>query len=100
MARTLVWFRGKDLRLADHVPLSEAIERGEAVLLFVLDPFFFTAERVREFPHRAQFLLDSLAELASAIAERGSRLLVVSGKSVEVVPRLARDFRVDRVVGY
>jgi deoxyribodipyrimidine photo-lyase len=39
--RTLVWFRGKDLRVADHTPLSDAAAQGEVVPLFVLDPFFF-----------------------------------------------------------
>ena len=27
--RTLVWFRGKDLRLSDHAPLRGAPESGE-----------------------------------------------------------------------
>src|SRR5690349_12800466 len=97
--RTLVWFRGKDLRLADHLPLAAALAAdGEVVPLFVLDPYFFAPERAARIPHRIQFLLASLAELAEAIAARGSRLVVVEGKSVEVVPRLVRDWRIDRVV--
>jgi deoxyribodipyrimidine photo-lyase len=96
--RTLLWFRGKDLRLADHAPLADALAHGELVPLFVLDPYFFAPERARAIPHRMQFLLESLAELESNVAKLGSRLLVVPGKSVEVVPELARRFRVDRVV--
>ena len=45
-----------------------------------------------------QFLLDSLRALEGALAGRGSRLVVVAGKSVEVVPRLARTWKADRVV--
>jgi deoxyribodipyrimidine photo-lyase len=96
--RTIVWFRGKDLRLTDHAPLHAALTDGEVIPLFVLDPYFFAPTRASALPHRMQFLLDSLAALAAAIAERGSRLLVVEGKSVEVVPRLVHTWKADRVV--
>lgn len=95
---TLVWFRGKELRVDDHAPLREAAERGDAIPLFVLDPYFFAPERARPIAHRIQFLLDSLVELEAAIARLGSRLLIVRGRSVDVVPALARRLRVDRVV--
>ena len=98
--RTLVWFRGKDLRVADHGPLSEAAAAGEVIPLFVLDPFFFAPERARELPHRMQFLLDSLRALEANLAHLGSRLLVVSGRSVEVVPRLAAQWKVDQVLAH
>jgi deoxyribodipyrimidine photo-lyase len=96
--RTLVWFRGKDLRLDDHAPLTDALAHGELIPLFVLDPYFFAPERARRLPHRMQFLLESLAELEENIERKGSRLLVVAGKSVEVVPRLAGELCVDRIV--
>ena len=96
--RTIVWFRGKDLRISDHAPLQDALADGEVIPLFVLDPQFFAPARARELSHRMQFLLDSLCALEAALAERGSRLLVVAGKSVEVVPRLAREWNSDRVV--
>jgi len=98
--RTLVWFRGKDLRISDHGSLRDAAAAGEAIPLFVLDPYFFAPERAREIPHRMRLLLASLRTLAQSLAKRGSRLLVVPGRSVEVVPRLARGWRVDRVVAH
>ncbi|MEA2748815.1 MAG: deoxyribodipyrimidine photo-lyase [Myxococcales bacterium] len=98
--RTLVWFRGKDLRLADHAPLLAAIRDGEVVPLFVVDPFFFAPERARELPNRMQFLVDSLSELADAIDARGSQLLFAAGRSTDVVPRLAQLFHADRVVAH
>jgi deoxyribodipyrimidine photo-lyase len=96
--RTLVWFRGKDLRLTDHAPLASGLAAGEVVALFVLDPYFFARERARELPHRMQFLLESLAALDKNFRHLGSQLLLAAGKSVEVVPRLAQQFRVTRVV--
>lgn len=97
--RTLVWFRGKDLRVTDHQPLADALAQGEVVPVFVLDSYFFAHERARRLPHRMQFLLDSLTALASSIEQLGSRLLVVPGKSVDVIPELAQRLHVDRVVG-
>jgi deoxyribodipyrimidine photo-lyase len=45
-----------------------------------------------------QFLLEAIASLEQNLARLGSRLLVVAGKSVEVIPRLAEIWRVDRVL--
>jgi deoxyribodipyrimidine photo-lyase len=67
--------------------------------VFVLDPYFFAPERAQRIPHRMQFLLESIAELARSLAGLGSRLVLVAGKSVEVIPELAAALRVDRVVG-
>ncbi len=97
--RTLVWFRGKDLRLADHAPLAEALrQRDEIIPLFVLDEHFFRPRAARRTPGRIQFLLESVASLATALERAGSRLIVVNGRSVDVVPQLARRWKVDRVV--
>jgi deoxyribodipyrimidine photo-lyase len=97
--RTLVWFRGKDLRLADHAPLAAA-RGGEVIPLFVLDPYFFAPDRAARLAPRMQFLLASLAELEASITAAGSRLLIVPGRSVDVVPRLATELRCDRVVAH
>lgn len=97
--RTLVWFRGKDLRVADHAPLAAALAAGgEVICAFVLDPYFFAPARARKLPHRMQFLLESIAALAGELEARGSRLILVEGKSVDVVPRVARAWGVDRIV--
>ena len=61
--RSLVWFRGKDLRVADHGPLWEAARTGEVLPLFVLDPFFFAPERAAGLPHRMQLLLEGLVQV-------------------------------------
>lgn len=99
MGRGLVWFRGKDLRVADHAPLAAALDMGgDLVCLFVLDPHFFAPARARAFPHRIQFLLESLQSLEANLAHLGSKLFIVPGRSVEVVPRLAASWKVDRVL--
>jgi deoxyribodipyrimidine photo-lyase len=80
------------------VPLAEAARAGEVLPLFVLDPYFLAPERARETPYRVQFLLESLQSLAANLERSGSRLLLVAGKSVDVVPKLVRKWNVDRVV--
>ena len=88
-----MWFRGKDLRILDHAPLHDAAAQGELIPIFILDPYFFDPVRARNMPHRMQFLIDSLKSLEANLARRGSRLLVVAGRSVDVIPRLTQTLR-------
>ena len=98
--RTLVWFRGKDLRVSDHEPLIEALKVGEVIPLFVVDPYFFHPLRARKLPHRMQFLLESISELSDNLASLGSQLICVSGSSVVMVPELAQRWGVTQVVAH
>ncbi len=96
--RTLVWFRGEDLRLADHPALSSALSSREILPLFVLDPIALSPCRAQQSPHRLQFLLESVADLARALEARQSRLLLVRGEGHEVIVELIRRWKIDRVV--
>lgn len=98
--RTLVWFRGKDLRVSDHAPLHEAIQSGEVITVFVLDPYFFSSTAAAHLPHRMQFLLDSLQSLSMNLRDKGGELLLATGKSIDVIPDLAKKFQVDQVSAY
>lgn len=95
--RTLLWFRGKDLRLSDHAALHRA-RNDELIPVFVLDEYFFEPARARELPHRMQFLLESLGALRANLEARGSALLLVRGTSLQVIPALVTRFRCDRVL--
>ncbi len=95
--RVLWWFRGKDLRIEDH-PFFETINpNDEIVPLFVVDPYFFAPERAQEIPHRIQFLLESLEELKVAIHGLGSELIIREGKSADLIPQLAKEWKIDQV---
>lgn len=98
--KTIVWFRGSDLRVSDHAPLSEAAGHGEVLPLFVLDPGTFSSRRAREAPHRTQFLCDSLASLDANLRRLGSRLVLVEGPAARVVPQMARLWNADRIWAY
>lgn len=96
--RTLVWYRGKDLRVADHAPLKIAARDGDVIPVFVLDDYFFAPAAARRLPFRIQFLLDSIAALAANLEHLGSRLIIATGRSVDRIPEFAERWKVDRVV--
>ena len=93
--RALLWFRGKDLRVEDHEGLHRALAADEVIPVFVLDPYFFDPERAQALPHRMQYLLDALEELAGDLRQLGSELIIEQGRSVDVIPTLAAEWAVD-----
>jgi deoxyribodipyrimidine photo-lyase len=101
--RTLVWFRGKDLRTADHAPLHAAFssaskQGGDVIPVFVLDEHFFRPAAAQKTPFRMQFLLESIASLAANLEHLGSKLILIEGRSVDQIPQLVQRWKVDRVV--
>ena len=90
-SRVLYWHR-RDLRLADNLGLMAAAEISPAVTgLYVLDPQLLNPpEHLPPMaPARLWFLLESLVELQQSWRDAGSRLLIVEGDPVALVPRLA-----------
>jgi deoxyribodipyrimidine photo-lyase len=96
--RTLIWFRGKDLRLSDHPALSSALGSTELLPLFIIDPYWFAAERAQQAPHHTQFLLESVDDLRRQVEALGSRLLLASGESARVLTELVQRWKVERIV--
>ena len=89
--RTLFWHR-RDLRLADNTGLQAAAALGPAVTgVYVLDPAIITPPQHLPpmAPARLWFLVETLIELQQRWREAGSRLLVLAGDPVAVLPRLA-----------
>ncbi|PZW63677.1 deoxyribodipyrimidine photo-lyase [Pseudomonas sp. URMO17WK12:I1] len=98
--RALLWFK-QDLRLDDHPALQSALASNCLLPLYVLDPALlqfdeFGSRRIGV--HRARFLLESLTALDSALRQRGSKLLVVSGKPEEVIAQLVGQFDMRQVI--
>jgi len=99
-ARTLFWHR-RDLRLADNTGLQAAVALGPAVTgVYVLDPAIITPpEHLPPMaPARLWFLVESVLELQQRWRQAGSRLLVVAGDPVAVLPQLASLLEVPAVV--
>ena len=95
MTRTIMWFR-RDLRLADNPALSAAVEAGEVIPAFVIDPRLLQSERVGE--KRVAWLVANLAALDESLRERGSRLIVRRGDPPAMLGQLAHETRAQRLV--
>ncbi|MEM6353202.1 MAG: DASH family cryptochrome [Cyanobacteria bacterium P01_D01_bin.14] len=98
--RILLWFRN-DLRLHDHEPLYRALEKqAEVIPVYYLDPRQF-GKTSFGFPktgaYRAQFLLESLANLRQSLQAKGSDLIVRKGKPEDEIPQIAEALKVDTV---
>jgi deoxyribodipyrimidine photo-lyase len=86
---SIVWFRD-DLRLADNPALTAAVERGGPVLpLYVLDD---ESPGIRPPGGAARWWLnESLRNLAEALAERGTPLILRHGPAGDVIRDLLRE---------
>jgi deoxyribodipyrimidine photo-lyase len=85
MAAALVWLK-RDLRIADHAPLAEALHCERALALWIVEPTWLASP---EFDgHHLEFALASVAELR----RRGLPLAVRVGEATEVLAALRRDF--------
>jgi len=96
MSATLVWFR-RDLRLADHAALSQALAVGGPVhcaFVFdtdILDRLEYRADR------RVEFIWRSVAELKTSLEARGGSLHVLHGQVRNLIPKLAHRLDVAEV---
>ena len=95
MPATVVWFRN-DLRLSDHAALAHAAGRGDVVPVFVWAP----EEEGEWAPGGAHrwWLHESLKALDASLRERGSRLVLRHGPSLDALRDVCETTGADRVV--
>jgi deoxyribodipyrimidine photo-lyase len=95
-----LWYRN-DLRLHDHEPLLTAIRLHTQVIPFYcVDPRQF-GKTTFGFPKtgafRADFLLDSVADLRRSLQARGSNLIIRQGHPELIIPHLIKSLHIDAV---
>lgn len=101
----IVWFRN-DLRILDNEALYRAWKSSEAVLpVYCIDPRLLNGTtHCFGFPKtgelRAQFLLESLADLKKNLLNRGLNLLIKFGKPEEVLPAIVQSVGVHTVYAH
>ncbi|MDJ0677716.1 MAG: DASH family cryptochrome [Calothrix sp. MO_167.B42] len=98
--RILIWYR-HDLRLQDHEPMYRAIEqKAQVIPVYCFDERQF-GKTSFGFPKtgafRAQFLLESVADLRNSLLELGSNLVVRRGFPEEIIPSLAQELEISAV---
>lgn len=87
MSNVIVWFRN-DLRLNDNPALQAAIDRHDAIVpVFVLDRVPLAGRHASA--NRTRFLHQSLTELTEQLRQRGSDLVVLSGRPAVELSALA-----------
>lgn len=101
--RIIIWHRN-DLRVHDHEPLIKAIRAGANVIpVYCFEPRQFGTTPYG-FPKtgaiRAQFLLESVADLRENLRSLGSDLIVRRGKADEIIPAIAKELAVESVYYY
>lgn len=100
--RAIIWFR-QDLRIHDNEALTTALRMAEEVIpVYVFDDRVFRGKTRFGFPKtgqfRAQFILESIAELRAALRMLGSDLVVRSGLPEEEIPEIAARFKASWVL--
>ena len=86
----------KDLRLHDNPSLRSCLEgSGTFYPVYILDTE--AARQSKISANRWNFLLECLHDLDSQLTRLGSRLFVVCGRDVEVLPRLLSEWGVSRL---
>lgn len=98
--RILLWFRN-DLRLHDHEPLQDALKSGAQIIpVYCFDPRQF-GETAFGFPKtgafRANFLLESVADLRRSLRQLGGDLIVRSGKPEVALAALAKQVQAQAI---
>ncbi len=84
----LVWFR-RDLRLDDCEIVAEATKNKQEVIpFFVIDSWFYKQPEISA--ARVKFLFESLSYMDNSLRQKGSRLFLFEGKSVDVIKSLTR----------
>ncbi|MGD1952613.1 MAG: DASH family cryptochrome [Leptolyngbyaceae cyanobacterium] len=98
--RILLWFRN-DLRLHDHEPLHRALEqKAEIIPVYCFDPRQFGQTSfgfAKTGSYRAQFLLESVADLRKSLQAKGSNLVIRHGKPEEEIPAIVKSLQVDAI---
>ena len=91
MTSVIIWYR-RDLRLADHPPLTQALDQGSRPV-----PVYIHDDREPLGGASAWWLHHSLTRLQQALRELGSDLLIFKGRSDEHLPQLAREYQATAV---
>ena len=86
----------KDLRLHDNPTLRACLEdSGTFYPVYVLDTK--AARKSKISPNRWEFLLECLRDLDNQLGRVGSRLFVVRGRDVKILPKLFEEWGVTRL---
>ncbi len=101
--RILIWYRN-DLRVHDHEPLHLALKASaEIIPIYCFDSRQF-GKTAFGFPKtgafRAQFVLESIADLRNSLQNLGSDLVVRYGLPEKIIPEIIKALEIDAIYYY
>jgi len=76
-----IWWIRRDLRLTDNGALQAALQEGEVIPLFILDPRLLAHSA----PKRLNFLFGGLQALDKSLRQRGAALILRRGEPLTVL---------------
>tara|TARA_B110000046_G_scaffold29074_1_gene30357 strand:+ start:34591 stop:35994 length:1404 start_codon:yes stop_codon:yes gene_type:complete len=103
MSTAIIWFR-KDLRVHDHEALVKALNNHDTVIPFYcfeeteFKTTSFGFEKTGAF--RAQFLIESVANLRENLQQLGSDLVIRQGNTAEQLARLIAEVEGDKIYAF
>ncbi len=89
---TSIWWIRRDLRLTDNLALHSALEAGDVIPVFILDPAFSTQSA-----RRSHFLYEGLHALDTELKKRNSYLVIRKGKPLEKLRKLFEETRSETI---
>ncbi|WP_025762728.1 DASH family cryptochrome [Dyadobacter tibetensis] len=100
MRRSIVWFK-TDLRVHDNETLIRALEQSDEVIpvfCFDMRQFRLTSYGTQKTgAFRAQFILESVADLEANLRNLGAGLIVARGNPAEVLAKVAREYGAQKI---
>lgn len=94
----VVWFK-RDLRLSDHEPLQQAIERGlPIILLYIFEPMLLDDAHYSE--RHWRFITESLTDMNAQLSKYQVKVSVAHAEAKQVFTRLIEDFDIDSVFSH
>lgn len=93
MSKVLIFLFHRDLRLVDHYGLEAAAAAAKEHHAKILPVFVFTPEQVTnknplKSANSVQFMLQSLKELGATLRQKGTRLVLLYGDTVDTLKSL------------
>jgi deoxyribodipyrimidine photo-lyase len=99
----IVWYRN-DLRLHDHIPLTQALNRFDIVVpVYCFDPRDFEKNSVKlpkTGPFRAKFLIETVSDLRGSFRKIGGDLVIRVGRPEVEIAKIAKQLKTSDVYAY
>ncbi|MDE5096775.1 MAG: deoxyribodipyrimidine photo-lyase, 8-HDF type [Trichodesmium sp. St11_bin5] len=88
MSNLILFWHRRDLRISDNVGLTQASQEGQTVVgIFCLDENILKRDDIAS--ARVTYMIGCLQHLQKRYKQIGSQLLIMSGKPIEAIPKLA-----------